>query len=58
MSDVHIVDKIIGKKITDGKVYYLIKWENYNTKDSTWEPLNNLTDIDDLIKIFCELPWK
>lgn len=37
-SEKFIVEKIIGKKIENRKVYYLIKWKGYPKEKATWEP--------------------
>ncbi len=33
----YTVKKLIGKKVINGKVNYLVWWKNYLKKDSTWE---------------------
>lgn len=38
------VEKIIGKKINKGNLYYRVKWKNYPISESTWEPMENLTN--------------
>lgn len=38
------VEKIIGKKIKKGNLYYRVKWKNYPISESTWEPMENLTN--------------
>lgn len=43
------VEEIIGRRIRDGKVSYLIKWENYPPSENSWEPAENLNDCDELI---------
>ena len=35
-----------------GNVEYLVKWENYDYNDNTWEPIENLADATDLIAKF------
>ncbi|ODM99035.1 Chromobox protein 5 [Orchesella cincta] len=38
-----IVEKILDSKIVEGgDVEYLVKWLNYDDKDNTWEPAENL----------------
>lgn len=45
------VEKVLKKGIAiDNKVYYKIKWINEPESSSTWEPLESLGSIDDLIK--------
>jgi len=34
---VYTVEKIAGKKVKRGKVYYYIKWEGYPESQNTWE---------------------
>jgi hypothetical protein len=46
------VEKVIAKKTKNGKLYYLIKWEGYSSAENTWEPIENLTNIGELIKDF------
>ena len=44
------VEKILKKRIINGKTQYLIKWDGYSEKDASWEPLSNLKDAADCIK--------
>jgi hypothetical protein len=48
----YYVEKILDKKIEDGEVRYLVKWENYPDEDSTWEPVENLSNSKHLIEDF------
>jgi len=45
------VEKILDKRVKQGKVEYLIKWEGYDDSENTWEPQENL-DCPDIIKKF------
>ena len=49
--EVYSVEKIVKKRIVEGKVQYLLKWMNYPDSDNTWEPEENL-DCPDLITQF------
>ena len=46
------VEKIISRKKIKGKIYYLIKWLCYSISDCTWEPYENLENINEMIKTF------
>ncbi|KAL7736358.1 hypothetical protein ACLKA6_014828 [Drosophila palustris] len=41
---VHIVEKVLDKRYVDGRCELLLKWQGYSEKQSSWEPIENLTD--------------
>ncbi len=53
--DYYNVEKIIGKKIVNGKALYKIKWEGYPMSQCTWEPLKNLKKVMDMVDEYNEL---
>ena len=46
------VEKIIDKRIINGKLEYKIKWVGYPMSQCTWEPIRNLANIKPMIKEF------
>jgi len=52
----YLVEKILDKKVVDGEVQYLIKWDGWSLDHSTWEPIENLKNIKDLIESFESKP--
>lgn len=47
--DVFFVEKILDKKIVNGQIKYKVKWQGWPEEDCTWEPLENLTNVQELI---------
>lgn len=45
------VQKVVGKRIHNGNVEYLLKWTGYPSSENSWEPLCNL-NCEELILNF------
>ena len=46
------VEEIVGKKTIRGKNHYQVKWVGYPSDQNTWEPLENLINVQNLIEEF------
>lgn len=46
------VEKILDKKREGRRLLYLVKWEGFEDKDATWEPVSNLGGVKELIREF------
>jgi hypothetical protein len=52
LEEEYTVEKILDKKKIKGEFKYLVKWEGWDEKDSTWEPLENLQNVQGLVEQF------
>lgn len=51
--DFYEVEAILDKRLTHSGLMYLIRWKDYpDPKDFTWEPIQHLTEVEDLVKEF------
>ena len=49
MSNYYTLEEVIGRRKKKGKYEYLIKWKDYSINESTWEPMDNLYFIKELV---------
>ena len=55
MEEEYEVEKILNKKKFRGKDQYLVQWKGYTAEEDTWEPRENLGNVEDLVKEFKEV---
>ena len=44
------VEKIVAKRIRQGKIEFLIKWRGYRSDENSWEPKENLIGCANAIR--------
>ena len=53
MTDLYKVERITGKRINErGALEYKVKWQGYPDTQSTWEPLRNLRNVNEMVVEF------
>ena len=48
----HKVERILDKQKIEGKTHYLVKWQDYDESENTWEPPEHLTHAQKKLKDF------
>ncbi len=51
-NNLYEVEKILSRRVNNGKLQYKIKWKNYPINQSTWEPMENLTTVKEMLEDF------
>ena len=46
------VEAVLDRRISAGKVQYLIKWKGFDQAENSWEPTVNLVNCRDLVDKF------
>lgn len=47
---IYEVQKIIGKRTNSKLLQYKVKWKGYSIREATWEPIENLGNVQNLIQ--------
>ena len=50
--EMYTVEKILDKRVSDGKIQYLVKWKDYNRDDNEWKGVDELSYLDFMIEEF------
>lgn len=47
--DIFEVEKLLNRRKEKGKTLYRVKWLGYDMKEATWEPVENLSDVMEMV---------
>merc|ERR1719188_2823200 len=50
---IYTVENVLNRRKIGSKIHYLIKWRGYSSKSNTWEPSENVEQLD-LVKFYEE----
>ena len=56
--DGHNVERILGERVVNTRLYYLVEWKNHTNKQRSWEPANHLLDARNAINEYNKTPRK
>ena len=46
------VEEVLDSHLRRKRLYYLVKWKEYDISEATWEPASHLTNAPDLVAAF------
>ena len=46
------VERILDRRLSRGKVEYLVKWRNFDAASNSWEPTKHLKNCSELVEEF------
>lgn len=51
--EIWIIEAIKGHDVRDGRLHFLIKWQNWGDENNTWEPIENLLGyVDEHLSLY------
>ena len=56
-SEEYEVERIVGEKQKNGKLYYQIRWKGYDAEDDTWQSARDICNAPELLKAWCNRLW-
>nr|AMR36251.1 HP1D2 [Drosophila prostipennis] len=51
-SNVFVVEKIVDKRVKNGRLQYLVKWQGFPEEENTWEPVEGVIHCCDLLSAY------
>lgn len=51
-ADEFVVEKVVDKSFYNGKYYYEVKWEGWDSKDNSWLQKKDLQGCEELIDTY------